>query len=426
MTDASGAVAAILQRYRAVLLGYQHNVTGEPATLRAAAQALSQDAQQLTAHAQSIRRAADSLAAGWTGTAYDAYRSSAHRLADDVDAASRAVRERADRLTAQAGALESARTAMDRIIQWFDGNANALVSSAATANPAAVGLFQEAATRLGEQAVALAKQVADQLGKALLGPDPKGITLFDASLHGFTYGQTFSNGVLLQGGAHYSLGPHVELTPDYERDAKGTKIGGIDLNLLRAGANGSMSDGRTTVAGNAEANADLKATWDHGDIDLLGTAGAKGQLSVTDKDGAFSTKDQLEAQADATAHLKIGEHGVQESAELGASATVSRTYSVEGGGFKFDGMAGVGVGLHDQEAVTAGYENGHLKLGVGATVIDGVGLKGSVNLDVDLPKVGGEIADGARSLYHGAASAAQSVAESYSKALESNPMAFVP
>ena len=44
-----------------------------------------------------------------------------------------------------------------------------------------------------------------------------------------------------------------------------------------------------------------------------------------------------------------------------------------------------------------------------------------MNLDIDLPKVGGEIADGARSLYNGATSAAQALGESYLRAMRDYP-----
>ena len=113
--------------------------------------------------------------------------------------------------------------------------------------------------------------------------------------------------------------------------------------------------------------------------------------------------------------------------QLGRSADLETKGTLEGGGFKLDGMGGVGVGLKDQEAFTATLdENWHLKLGGAVTAVDVVGVKGSLNLDIDLPKVGNEIASGASWLYNGAASAATAFGETYARAVQDNPMMFVP
>lgn len=423
--DMSGAVSAILQRYRAVLLTYQQQVTGEPGTLRSAAQSLRTDGDQLAASADTVQNGADSLASDWTGTAYQAYDTSARKLADDIRAAATSVRSRADELDSQAAALESARANLEAIIAWFDNAAQQQIAAAANASPAAVGLFQQAADQLGRQAVALAKQVADLLGKELVGPEREGMTLFDYSTSGHSYGQVFSDGILYQGGGYYSLGPRLSVTPGGELGKDGPKISGLDLSLLKAGANGSISDGQTTLAGSADANVGAKAAWQNGDLDLSAEAKAQGKLSVTEK-GTPDAKVEGEATADAHGHLKIGQHGVKEDAGFGASADVTGTYTAEGGGVKLDAMGGVGVGLKDQESLTATYDHGHLKLGVGATVIDGIGAKGSINLDIDVPKVGGEIADGARWLYDGASSAATSLGESYLRAMQSYPGLGLP
>ena len=420
VVDMSGAVSATLQSYRAVLLAYQQKVTGDPAALRGAAQALRTDGDQLSACADTIQQGADSLGASWSGTAYNAYHASAGKLEQDIRSAASALRQRADELNRQAAALESARHDMDAIIQWFDNAANQQIAAAANAAAGAVGLFQAAADQLGRQAVELAKQVADLLGKQLVGPETEGLTLFDYSTSGHSYGETFSNGVLLQGGGYYSLGPRLSVKPGYELGSDGTKISGVDLSLLKAGASGSISDGQTTVAGDIDANVGANAAWQHGDLDLGAEAKVHGKLAVTEQ-GVPVAQDKLEASADAHGHLKIGQHGVSEDVGFGRSAEVTGTYSAEGGGVKFDAMGGVGVGLKDQESLTATYDHGHLKLGVGATVIDGIGAKGSVNLDIDLPKVGGEIADGARSLYNGATSAAQALGESYLRAMRDYP-----
>lgn len=421
--DLSGAVAAILQRYRAVLLTYQQQVTGDPAALRTAAQSLRTDADQLTASADAMQNGADTLASSWTGTAYTAYHGKAGELAQSIRAAAKALQDRADELTTQAAALEKARHDLDAIIQWFDSAANQLITTAAHASPWAVVEFQSAAQQLGERAVALAKQVADLLGKELVGPEQEGFTLFQWATSGHAYGETFTDGLLLQGGGYYQVGPRLSVKPDLEFGEDGTKVSGLELSLLKAGASGSISDGQTTFAGKVDADVDGKAAYQNGDVSLSAEAKVKGEVSATDPGGS----DKVGASADAHGKLTIGKHGVSEDVGFGRSADAQTTATLEGGGFKLDAMGGVGVGLKDQEALTATIDqNWHLKLGGALTVIDGVGAKGSVNLDIDLPKVGNEIADGAKWLYHGAGSVADAMAETYARGMQDNPWMFVP
>jgi WXG100 family type VII secretion target len=421
--DLSGAVAAILQKYRTVLTTYQQQVTGDPAALRSASQSLRTDADQLTASADAVQNGADTLASSWTGTAYTAYHGKAGDLAQAIRAAASALRDRADELTTQAAALEKARHDVDAIIQWFDNAANQLISTAAHASPWAVSEFQSAAQQLGEQAVALAKQVADLLGKELVGPEQEGFTLFQWATSGHSYGETFSDGLLMQGGGYYQLGPRLSVKPDLEFGEDGGKVSGLELSLLKAGASGSISDGQTTFAGKVDADVDGKAAYQNGDVSLSAEAKLKGELSATDPGGS----DKVEGSADAHGKVTVGRHGASEDVGFGRSADLETKGTLEGGGFKLDGMGGVGVGLKDQEALTATLDDKwHLKLGASATVIDVVGVKGSVNLDIDLPKVGNEIASGATWLYNGAASAATAFGETYARAVQDNPMMFVP
>lgn len=414
--DASGAVAATLASYRDVLVAYQRKVTGDPAALLNAAQALRADADQLAATAGTLTQAADALGTSWTGDAYNAYHGAAGKLGDDVQAAARALRARADALTAQATALQRARADLDAIIQWYDTASSEQTAASTHASVAAVTLFIRSADQLGRQAVQLAKQVADTLGKQLLGPEERNLVLWEFSADGHGYGTTFGNGVLSTSGGYYAVGPQLSVPPSYERNAKGVTGKGIGLSLLKAGASGTISDGNTTLGATIDANLEGKAGWRNGDLYLSGEAKAAGQLSRTDH-GPLSDAWTLNGTADAHANLRAGLHGVSEDIGFGHSIDVSRTYTVEDSGVRFDATGGIGVGFQNGESFTAVYDQGHIKLGIGATVIDGIGVKGSVNLDIDVPKVQSEIASGTSWLFNGAAAAAHSVGEAYDEAL---------
>lgn len=417
--DASAAVASTAASYRELLVTYQQQVTGQPATLRTASQPLRSDAQQLTAAADAVAQAADALGSDWSGTAYDAYRRAAAKLADDILDTASVLRFRADELLAQAAALETARGNLDAIIAWFDTAAAVQADAARRASISTVSMFLRAADQLGRQAVQLAKHVIDLLGKQLLGPEDRIILLEDGAWSGHHYSGEFGH-TIKGGGGYYALGPRLYFPAEYERGLKSTTISGLGLSLLKAGASGVVSNGTDTVNASIDVNVEGRAGLENGDVYLFGETRAVGQFTGIEH-GVPTHSNTVSGWVDAHANVKAGIHGFSEDVGYGRSIDFTHTVSAAGGGFKFDGTAGVGVGLRDSQALTATYILGHLKLGVGAAVIHGVGPIGSVNLDIDVPTVRGELAEVADSVYDSAASAARSVADSYADALRNLP-----
>lgn len=105
--------------------------------------------------------------ADWDGAAYTAYATAASDVAHALTEDGTKLADQSKRLSMAGQLLRWARSGVDSVLSQFDQYGAQLVNQARSADPNAVGAFIAAARDLGEQAVAAAGQVADELSDAL-------------------------------------------------------------------------------------------------------------------------------------------------------------------------------------------------------------------------------------------------------------------
>ncbi len=433
VVDMSGVVSSTLQQYRQVLVQYQQMVTGQPDTLRTAANTTASYAQQLRSLAGAVTSEASRLSSSWSGIASQAYQTAAGKLAGDLGSVAGTLDKEVTQLGADADALVTARGNLDKIIQWFDSNGATLTSSARQAASGSAGSFVTAAQQLGERAVALAKSVASWLGGVLAGPKTTGLTLWDESTRYQVDGQTFfGNGSLLQGNAYFQYGPKLTTSGGLDYDAaKGWSVDGkLNLNLLDTGASAKYTDGFNSLSGDAKltVGADGKLQISRDGVDASVKAGAEATASITStqQQGAVTTETKVDGKASAaiSGKAEIDSSGVELSGKAGVTAEVNGSYSAEAYGIKAGVTGGVSTGAGGEVTGGVTYSNGHLKGDLSAGLTAVVGAKAGVNVDIDVPKVAGEVSSAATSLWNGTVSAVGAIGDSYAKAMAENPYAM--
>ncbi|MFI5609766.1 WXG100 family type VII secretion target [Amycolatopsis sp. NPDC051903] len=425
--DASGVVSSVLSSYRQVLVEYQRRVTGDPAALTSAAQRCSTQASAVTGKATEIAQAAQELHAGWDGAAYVAYAEAARKVADELTGHATKLGDLARRLTSAAQLLQWARTALDSLLAQYDQYGAQLTSQARAADPNAVGAFISAARQLGEQAVAMAKQVADELSEALeqLFP-PEGVGRLEHELGKWGGGALhWLNGEPLDGrkrprtvpswfgnsgwqkltwnGLQGTRAPKKTDTPFGQPEPESVKDKAFRNTEITYAKWQHEQDGFspeydakiTSEGWDAKASGHAELAALHEDVDRkleYGVAGAEAKGTVF-------------AGGEVSGSAQLGEHGLglHGNAFVGGKVEGEVSADVAGVGVGANGSLQYGLGAQlDGQAV---YDAGHLKVTFKAGVALGLGAGVGAKIDVDLPKLGHTISE-----YGGAAADAVSSA----------------
>ncbi len=426
------SVAALVASYDTALKKLLQSVTGDPAALRAAAGRCDRWRQSLANYQQSVDNQARQLGSDWSGDAYNAYARAVEQNGEQAESAASKLGYAAGRLGGQATALEDASRFQSAINEYFDANAR-MYMSLAQASGADQDAIAARVHQVGEDALHRSELNKSQLGRRLAGPESEGLTLFDRS-------RTYSTGVngmigdLAYGAdAQARIGPHVtgNLEGGYqfgEDGQPGSKFlaGKFDASLLDGQATAFASDGRTDyqLDGKLKVGADGKLVIGGKDgLSAEADIGGKASLAYTQTDhlGALDLTSKTEASAQAGLHAQLGKgddgtYGA--SANLGATAGVTQTESASVGGLKLAVSGGVTTGVGGEAGISGGYDHGHLKFDLNAGATLGEGLKGGVSVDIDVPKVAGEIGDGASYVWHGAQNAASTVSDAVGDALK--------
>lgn len=417
---AGTSVEALVSSYESALGAILRTVTGDPAALRAAAGRCGQWSRRLTDYQQAVEAQAQRLSADWEGDAYQAYAGAARQHAAQAQAAGSTLSYEQGRLEGQAGALETATGTQNQINDWFGSNGRMYVSlaQASGADQAAIAARVH---EIGERALQMSEQNKSQLGRLLAGPESEGLTLFDRS-RTYTWGTSGSaNGMMYGLDGEARVGPHVTGNLELGRTAGNYGLTGkFDASLLDAQGTGFLTDGQTDLRTDAKLKVGADGKLVIGGKDGFAAdlnAGAKASIAVsrTDHLGALDVTSKTEASADAGLHANLGkdeqtgEYGAH--ASLGATAGVTQTESASIGGVKLSVSGGVTTGAGGEGGISGGYDNGHLKFSLDAGATLGEGLKGGVAVDIDVPKVAGEISDGATYVWHGAQQAAAGVGD---------------
>ncbi|WP_326569553.1 hypothetical protein VSH64_00415 [Amycolatopsis rhabdoformis] len=413
--DASGVVSSVLSSYRQVLLEYQRRVTGDPSALTAASQQCTTNASTVTGKATEISQAAKDLHTDWDGAAYTAYAAAAQKSADELTEDGTNLADQGKRLAQAAQLLQWARQALDSVLAQFDQYGAQLTSQAKAANPNAVGAFISAARSLGEQAVAMAKQVADELSEALvqLFP-PEGVGRLEHELGKWATGSlSWLNGEPLDGrkrprtvpswfgnsgwkkltwdGLQGTRAPKKADTPFGQPEPetlkdkafKNTEITYLKTQHEQDGFSPEY-DGKITSEGwdaKASGHAQLAALDKSLDGKLeYGVAEAQGKASVF-------------AGGEVSGSAQLGEHGlgVHGNAFVGGKVEGEVSADVAGVGVGANGTLQYGLGAQlDGQAV---YDAGHIKVNFKAGVALGLGAGVGAKIDIDLPKLGHTIGE---------------------------------
>lgn len=412
--DCSGLVAGILQRFRAVGARYAEEVKGDPGTVRAAAQAQSQQAQQLTRTSQAARQRSAALAANWEGGAYDAYAARSGRVCDQLDQSAQTLQQQSQKLTQAATALDTATQQMTALLADFDGKANRLIAEAHTAAPGAVNAFVQAANQLGQSLVDEGGKVREALSRALdvlagndptkpadSGDSPK-IELWkkDAKYGIDTWLSTEDLDALMgkkpepETAAGKLLSKTSVTAWKWDNDGKPLFEWGLgDKGTLRTDLPGGAAAG---VEGSYHIGPQLTADAKLGleDNQVSAQAGVKGTL-VDLKGSAYATigpgtvqangSGYVGAEADVNGKLGLNGGSLHAGAFAGGKVEGSVAGDVGGIGAGVNGSLRYGVGA-DLDA-KATWEHGHIQLGFKAGAALGVGGSLGANVDIDLPKV---------------------------------------
>ena len=416
--DASGYVSAVLANYRQVLVGHQRRVTGDPATLEAAANRCGSNASTVSGKATEIADAATALHADWDGDAYTAYANAASGVAQALAEDGEKLSDQGQRLSMAAQVLRSARSAVDSVIAQFDQYGDQLISQSRSAAPNAVQAFIDAAKNLGEQAVSAASEVADELSEYLEQLFPplsawKGPMSKPGKLGKQNFGPLrWVNGDTLDGrkrprgvpswfgnsgwkkltwdGLSGTRAPKKADTPFGQPKAKDTwgKIGAateITYGKFAHEQDGFIPeyDGKFSAQ-----NGDFKLAA-HTELGLRGEIGDKVSYGVAEA----SARGSAFVGGEASLSAQAGEHGVgvHANAFVGGKLEGQVAADVAGIGVGASGNVQYGIGAQlDGQFV---YDNGHLKMNFKAGAALGLGAGVGAKIDINLPKVGETIGE---------------------------------
>ncbi|MFG1779561.1 WXG100 family type VII secretion target [Micromonospora sp. NPDC049048] len=165
--DLSGVLSWLLERYATVLAEYRRQVTGDPAGLRATAQAYLAVADRTAGVSSDLDRRRCGLGAHWHGSAYDAFGSASCRVTTGLDGTEARLRRHAAALERAAGGLQAAAGTGDVVIARFRANAQLLVAAARAVPISQIGVLIQQARTVGEQAVTAMRGVHERLGVVL-------------------------------------------------------------------------------------------------------------------------------------------------------------------------------------------------------------------------------------------------------------------
>lgn len=444
MTDISGVVASVLNRYVSVLDECAKQVAGDPVALQQQAQRQADEASRLAAVSSDMTGCAGKSDASWQGTAQRAFASAAGVLTKDIDDVVQQLKTESQRLSMTANAIQTTMSAMDTVRAEFLQYAKVLVDEARTAATGSEQAFLNAAQQLGDSAVksatALRQRLADALTQ-LYGLKPEtaeplekkedegpgkvkvdltqlkkgslswiGDEILDGRKRPRSVPSWFSNSgwyKLTEDGVSGTRAPKKDDTPFGdaelpEHTSTGQKIWhSTDITLLKGeGVLGDESWGKKVGDNVDEAHAYLgpRATWDgsalvHGgefrlDGKVQGTladVGASGALT----DGVVTAKGDVDAYVGGQlgGHLDGSSHGVAAHLDAFAGAKLSGSAGVDvagvGVGAKGELEAGIGAQFDGQATM----DNWHVKVNFKVGAALGVGASLGANIDVDLPKV---------------------------------------
>ena len=167
MTDISGVVASVLNRYVSVLDECAKQVTGDPVALQQQAQRQSDEASKLAAVSSDMTGCAGKTDASWQGTAQRAFASAAGVLTKDIDDVVQQLKAESQRLSMTANAIRTTMSAMDTVRAEFLQYAKVLVDEARNAATGSEQAFLNAAQQLGDSAVKSATALRQRLADAL-------------------------------------------------------------------------------------------------------------------------------------------------------------------------------------------------------------------------------------------------------------------
>ncbi|MFE0025162.1 WXG100 family type VII secretion target [Amycolatopsis sp. NPDC059021] len=416
VVDASGAVGSVLAAYRRVLVECRRRVTGDPGALTVSAQRCSARASTISGRANDIGESARALNADWEGAAYSAFASAARELGADLAAVASKLDDQAKRLSLAAQLFQSAATAVDAILAQFDQYASLLTNQSRSVSPGAVDAFVAAARDFGEQAVAAARQTADELGDALaqlfppewpgrleheLGKWGGGALhwLNGEPLDGRSRPRTaayswFGNSgwkKLTWDGLQGTRAPRKADTPFGQPEPEGLRDKAFrnteityykwahEQDGFAPGWDAKVSSQGWEVK--ASGHAELAALREEGEL--------KGEWGVA---GAHA-KGTVFAGGEVSGSFQGGEHGVglHANAFVGGKVEGEVAADVAGIGAGANGTLQYGLGAQlDGQAV---YESGHIKVNFKAGVALGLGAGIGAKIDIDLPKVAGTIGE---------------------------------
>ncbi|MET9260243.1 WXG100 family type VII secretion target [Amycolatopsis sp. NPDC004079] len=411
--DASGVVSSVLSNYRQVLVEYQRRVTGDPAALEAAANRCGTNASTITGKATEIADAATALHADWDGAAYTAYATAASDVAHALTEDGTKLADQGKRLSMAGQLLRWARSGVDSVAAQFEQYGTQLINQARSADPNAVGAFIAAARDLGEQAVAAAGQVADELSDALaeLFPAPwAGPMSKPGKLGKRNYGPlSWVNGDTLDGrkrprsapswfgnsgwkkltwnGLEGTRAPKKADTPFGQPKLKSEIARATEITYYKTAheQDGFIPeyDGKISSQGwdaKASGHAELGFRED------IGTSGSYGVAHGSARGSAFAG-----GEVSASGQLGIHGLGVHANAFAGGKLEGQVAADVAGVGVGASGSVQYGIGAQlDGQFV---YDSGHLKMNFKAGAALGLGAGLGAKIDIDLPKVGAAVSE---------------------------------
>nr|WP_245573140.1 WXG100 family type VII secretion target [Amycolatopsis benzoatilytica] len=414
--DASGYVSAVLNGYRQVLAGHQRRVTGDPATLEAAANRCGANASAVAGKATEIADGATALHADWDGDAYTAYAAAASDVALALNEDGEKLSDQGQRLSMAAQVLRSARAAVDSVIAQFDQYGDQLISQARSADPNAVQAFLNAARNLGEQAVSAASEVADELSGYLAELFPAlwaGPMSKPGKLGKNGYGPLrWVNGDTLDGrkrprgvpswfgnsgwkkltwdGLSGTRAPKKADTPFGQpkpKDARGKIRAATEITYAKASheQDGFLPeyDGKVTSQ-----NGEVKLSG-HTELGFREDIGGKTGYGVAEA----SARGSAFVGGEASGSAQFGTHGVGVHANAFVGGKLEGQVAADVAGIGVGASGNVQYGLGAQLDGQFVYDNGHLKMNFKAGAALGLGAGVGAKVDINLPKIGETIGE---------------------------------
>jgi lysophospholipase L1-like esterase len=168
VADASGAVDSIFSGYRELFKLYRKQVTGDPEAVRKAAKQHRLQVASIRSVADAVVASSTKLAADWEAPEQKTFGNDVAGLATRLTTGTaQALSSAADRLTAAAAALTTARVGVDNEVTLFTGRASMLLARARNVSDDQVQQLLDAAKRVGVDSARVTQGIARDLSKAL-------------------------------------------------------------------------------------------------------------------------------------------------------------------------------------------------------------------------------------------------------------------